>query len=52
MALNPVAYIENRTVLEIRLEPVNREFEPIVLTTDDETAIDVVAELLQVIGTD
>ena len=35
----------------VALEPVNRDFEPIVVTTDDEGAIDVVAELVQVIGT-
>ena len=38
--------------VSITLDPVNPDFEPIVLTTDDESAIDVMAELLQVIGTD
>ena len=36
----------------ITLEPVNRDFEPIVVTTDDEAAVDVIAELVQVIKTD
>ena len=36
--------------VSITLDPVNPDFEPIVLTTDDETAIDVMAELIQVIA--
>ena len=36
--------------VRIVLEPVNPEFEPIELTTEDEDSVAVVAELLEVIG--
>ena len=36
--------------VSIVLEPVNPEFEPIELTTEDEDSVAVVAELLEVIG--
>ena len=35
---------------KIMLEPLNPEFQPIELTTDDEDAVAVVAELVEVIG--
>ena len=36
--------------VEITLEPVNRDFEPIVLVADDEGGIGVVAEVIEVLG--
>ena len=36
--------------VRIFLEPVNPEFQPIELTTEDEDAVTVVAELVEVIG--
>ena len=36
--------------VKIVLEPVNPEFQPIELTTEDEEAVAVVAELVEVIG--
>ncbi len=35
---------------KITLRPNNRDFDPIVLTTDDENRLRVVAELLEVLG--
>ena len=35
---------------EIRLKPVNPDYEPIVLTSADEGAVEVVAEVLEVVG--
>ena len=36
--------------VKIVLDPVNPDFEPIELTTDDEDSVSVVAELVEVIG--
>ena len=36
--------------VEITLEPLNRDFEPIVMVADDEPEVGVVAELLEVLG--
>ena len=36
--------------VKITLRPNNREFDPIVLETDDEERLNVVAELLEVLG--
>ena len=36
--------------VEIRLEPLNTDFNPIILTTDDEAGIEVMAELVEVIA--
>ena len=38
--------------VRIVLEPTNHEFSPIVLTTEDEEAVAVVAEFVEVLGTD
>ena len=38
--------------VRIVLEPVNREFTPIALTAEDEEAVAVVAEFVEVVGTD
>ena len=35
--------------VEVALEPLNPEYEPIVLTTDDEGAVEVVAEVVEVV---
>jgi hypothetical protein len=32
------------------LKPVNRDFQPIELTCDDEGSVEVVAEMLEVLG--
>ena len=36
--------------VEITLEPVNRDFEPIVIVADDEPEVGVVAEVIEVLG--
>ena len=36
--------------VEITLEPLNRDFEPIVITADDEGETEVLAELIEVLG--
>ena len=36
--------------VEVTLEPINKEFDPIILTTDNEAGIGVLAELLQVVA--
>ncbi|MDE2762919.1 MAG: hypothetical protein OXQ94_00540 [Gemmatimonadota bacterium] len=36
--------------VEITLEPVNPDFDPIVIGADDEGGIGVVAELIEVLG--
>lgn len=38
--------------LTIVLEPLNLDYEPIKLTAEDESPVDVVAELIEVIGTE
>ena len=38
--------------VRIMLEPVNADFEPIELATDDEDGVGVVAEMVDVIGLD
>lgn len=35
--------------VEVRLEPLNPEFDPIVIAADDEARVEVVAELVQVV---
>ena len=37
--------------VEIRLEPVNHEFEPIMISADDEADVEVLAEMSRVLGT-
>ena len=36
--------------VKVWLKPVNRDFEPIMLTCDDEGSVEVVAEMLEVLG--
>ena len=36
--------------VKITLRPINPEFEPIELTSDDEGSVEVVAELVEVLG--
>ena len=38
--------------LTIVLEPLNPDYEPIELTAEDESPVDVIAELIEVIGTE
>jgi SOS-response transcriptional repressor LexA len=36
--------------VEIRLEPLNRKYEPIVLTPTEENEVRVIAEFVEVVG--
>jgi hypothetical protein len=36
--------------VRVLLKPVNRDFQPIELTCEDEGSVDVVAEMLEVLG--